>query len=137
MHDPVLVICKKTSLKTRGLKAHLQPLFLEAVMCIRKNLKNGSVFSPLTQPSIISPPCHFPQTEMRLLLLIKDTLIHFSHFPNQPAKDYDLSENVGSTNPRALQPHMLFLLLGYPSPLLGKDETKDGSPQKTWLSGNH
>lgn len=50
---------------------------------------------------------------------------------------YDLSENVGRTNPVALQPHMLFLLLEDPFSLLREDETKDGSPQKTWLAGNH
>lgn len=86
---------------------------------IKKNMKNGSVFSPLTQPSVIFPPCLLPQTEIRLLWLIKETSVHFSHFSNQAVEVYDLSENVGRTNPRALKPHMLFLLLEDPLSLLG------------------
>ncbi len=100
-------------------------------------MKTSSVMSPLTQPSVIFPPFLLPKTEIKLLLLIKETSVHFSQCSNQPVEVCDLSENVGRTNPRALKPHMLFLLLEDPSSLLREDETQDGSPQKTWLSGNH
>lgn len=56
------------------------------------------------------------------LLLIKESI---SQFPNQPAEAYDLSENVSRTNPGALPPHMLFLLLRGSSPLLAEDETEE------------
>lgn len=64
------------------------------------------------------------QPAIRLLLLINETSVHFSHFPNQPAKRM-ISENVSRTNPRALAPHMLFLLLHDSLPLLGEDETEE------------
>lgn len=73
---------------------------LITVLYVGKELEK--VFDVLTaDPGLnyLSTIPTFLKTEIRFLLLIKETSVHFLYFPNQLAEVYDLSENVGRTSP--------------------------------------